>query len=491
MTAMSSEGLSQGGMFLEEQLQRRFSMLQADHRKPSIDFLGHHRRLNSILVDVSADLAHQNKEEEEEEEDDQDLISDYGSVDDRDEEAQPFVGKMVGEGSAFAYALQQSLAIAVTSMLLLMTALPFGAAYFPTGWSNDNSVGEEDDVRGSFPLPGKMALGLRMCLFSTIVGQLVLTYTSRFTNSIACQLLENVPFFHALARIVIAEQGYGIDALSTLFFLFGLSSVSFGAVCYALGKLKLGRIFYFFPSHVLVGLIGGIGIFIMETAVGVTTNTEFALTIDGLTRFVENFHLFWFVLLFEAVLRLLVRLTLDSNGQPTYPLLPPMFFLSIIPVFYIYLYVFDVQNPERYFFPRSQSNQETSFVAGIFDGHVLDMFSAIDLRLVSWTAVRSSLGTVVAMVCFSLLNVPIMVPTFAISSNVDFHMNDELIAHGYANALSGIFGGLPNIMTYSFGVLYLKSGGGGKASSLALVAVLVVMFVVGPQLATLVPREYI
>lgn len=72
-------------------------------------------------------------------------------------------------------------------------------------------------------------------------------------------MVENVPFFHSLAFNVISVQGYGLEALSTLFFLFGLSSVLVGLSFYTLGKLELGRVVYFFPNHVLVGCIGGIG----------------------------------------------------------------------------------------------------------------------------------------------------------------------------------------------------------------------------------------
>ena len=98
-----------------------------------------------------------------------------------------------------------------------------------------------------------------MFLFSTIVAQIVFTFSSKFNDAIGLQMVENVPFCHSLAYIVIKQQGYGIEALSTLFFLFGLASVIVGAVFYVLGKFKLGRVVYFFPSHVLVGCIGGIG----------------------------------------------------------------------------------------------------------------------------------------------------------------------------------------------------------------------------------------
>jgi hypothetical protein len=43
-----------------------------------------------------------------------------------------------------------------------------------------------------------------------------------------------------------------MPALSTLLFLFGLSSVLVGIVFFLLGYLELGRIVYYFPNHVRV-----------------------------------------------------------------------------------------------------------------------------------------------------------------------------------------------------------------------------------------------
>lgn len=67
-------------------------------------------------------------------------------------------------------------------------------------------------------------------------------------------------------------------------------------------------------------------------------------------------------------------------------------------------------------------------------------------------------------------------------------MNAELIAHGYSNLLSGVFGGLQNYMTYSNSVLYAKSGGRGWKSSIAVVILSILLFVIGPEIATYIPR---
>ena len=177
------------------------------------------------------------------------------------------------EGNIVQRIASQIPAVLIVSVLNCMIGIPFGASYFPVGWSSSSSVADtgapssaegDDDVSGDFPLGNKEVLGLRMFLFSTAMAQLVFGYKSKFNNGIGLQMVENVPFCLELANIVINQQGYGIDSLSTLFFLFGFSSLLVGLVFYLLGHFKLGRVVYFFPSHVLVGCIGGIGLFIGE-----------------------------------------------------------------------------------------------------------------------------------------------------------------------------------------------------------------------------------
>ena len=142
-------------------------------------------------------------------------------------------------------------AIALIGIFHLMIGIPFGVSYFPVGWrpmDNAQIVDTGGDVAGPFPLPGKEAVGIRMFLFSTAVGQVVFTLQSQFHNAIGLQMVENVPFCQTLATIVIQHQGYGVDALSTLLFIFGMSSVVVGSVFWLLGHYRLGRVIYFFPT---------------------------------------------------------------------------------------------------------------------------------------------------------------------------------------------------------------------------------------------------
>ncbi|EED93725.1 sulfate permease, partial [Thalassiosira pseudonana CCMP1335] len=354
-------------------------------------------------------------------------------------------------------------AIALITLFHLMVSIPFGVSYFPVRWKR------------------KEALGIRMFLFSTIIGQLAMTFASNFNNCIALQMVENVPFTISLSYIVIEEQGYGKEALSTLFFLFGLASMIVGVVFYLLGRYEMGRILYFFPAHVLVGCIGGIGVFIAKTGLEVTANRSFSLDVSGISSFVDRFHLLLVVFGFEVGLRLLNYSTRDSSGKAKYPLLSPVYFCLITPVFYLGIWLAGKSTEsaleEGYFFPPLTD-----------EGTVWDIFHMVNLSSVSFTAVFQSIPTLLALVLFSLIHVPINIPAFAVSTDVDVDMNIELMAHGWSNSIVGVFGGLQNYMAYTQSIIYYKSGGKGKTSSLAVAIVTTILFFIGPAIASYMPR---
>ena len=422
-------------------------------------------------------------------------------------------------------AFRQIPAVALIAMFHLMIGVPFGVSYFPIGWKEeqigqyqtlsnnndgfDHKTSNHDDINtsiidGPFPIQGKNSLGIRMFLFSTIIGQIIFTFQSGFRNVIGLNMVENVPFCQALATITIQNCGYGIEAsLSTLFVMFGLSSIIVGIVFYILGKFELGRIIYFFPSHVLVGLIAGIGIFIFKTGIEVTIDTVFSVEVIS-----THFHLLLVVLIFELLLRLLERLNVKygENGKPIFSLLSPIYFCSITPIFYLALRIggFSINDAESkgYFFPSlvdecdgnhcgegSSSSAIMLFLNDtVLNKNIFAMWKVVDFSNVSWVAIRDSIPTLISITIFSLIHVPINVPAFAVSTNSEYDMNKELIAHEYSNCLSGCFGGLQNYMAYTQSILYDRSGGYGKPSGIAVAIVTSMLFLIGPEIASYIPR---
>lgn len=205
----------------------------------------------------------------------------------------------------------------------------------------------------------------------------------------------------------------------------------------------MGKVLYFFPAHVLVGCIGGIGIFIAKTGLEVTANTSFG------PAFLKKLDLLMAVFAFEVGLRILSHLTKDESGKSKYPLLSPIYFCLITPVFYGCMWIRGKSLDEAWFFPPlaecvddgTGNNNCDDRISSIFFTNVWDIFHVIDISTISWDAVLRSIPTLLALVMFSLIHVPINIPAFSVSSNVDVDMNIELMAHGYSNGIVGILGG--------------------------------------------------
>ena len=75
------------------------------------------------------------------------------------------------------------------------------------------------------------------------------------------------PFFHILAAHITNELGEENTAqiVSTTIAAFALSSILTGLTFFLLGYLRLGVLIGFFPRHILVGCIGGVGVFLIQT----------------------------------------------------------------------------------------------------------------------------------------------------------------------------------------------------------------------------------
>ena len=118
-------------------------------------------------------------------------------------------------------------------------------------------------------------IGVAMVLTSAAVSQLAFAFSSRFDCALGCTIVENVPFFRAMADGVIAREP-GERAAPTVLALFALSTAATAAACAACARYRLGRFAAYIPRHVLLGCIGGMGAFILFAGIGVATGVEWA-----------------------------------------------------------------------------------------------------------------------------------------------------------------------------------------------------------------------
>ncbi|RLN89057.1 hypothetical protein BBJ28_00019329 [Nothophytophthora sp. Chile5] len=368
---------------------------------------------------------------------------------------------LTGWRRGIADALQAAPCIVIAVVLNLMICVPFGLSFFPVEWND---------------MPVPRALGIQMYLLTTTICQFVFVARSNFDGAICQMMVENVPFMHTLSMAIIEELGpQNASVLPTILVTYAFSSVVCGALFFVLGHWKLGNIVYLFPKHIIVGAIGGIGAFVLQNGIENATGRAFLWTWDGVKGLFHADVVWLWVT--SALLALTVSLLTRRIATP---LFPPLFFVSIPPLFYVMLLLVGI-SPETarehgWFFDRAP---HVAFYA---------LWEQYDFSLVAWHVIPKQFGTIVGLTLFSLMHVPINIPSLSLTTDKEVDINDELVAHGISNTLGGLCGSVQNYLCYSTSALYYKCGGGGRRSGFVIALVMLFFFFVGPNAVAYVPR---
>ena len=265
---------------------------------------------------------------------------------------------------------------------------------------------------------------------------------------------------HAIASVAMEHQGLGEDALGTVLIIWTVGTLFVGAAFFALGYLKVGSIVYHIPRQVIVGCIGGIGIFLVRTCFEVSTGLPFGPELLG-----SVWPLWALSVAYEIGLRILLRC--ESVTKRTGPLLAPIYFLGIVPTFYLLLFMRggNVHDARKAYFLFPNTPDVSPFLP------VEVMAATVRRGSFSWRAFAKALPTTAMLAIFALMHVPINIPALAATVHVDYDLNHELKLHGVSNLASGLVGGLPNYLGYCNSVMYARCGGGGRAAGAALIVV--------------------
>ena len=352
--------------------------------------------------------------------------------------------------------------VCIGALLNLMLCLPFALAYFPIEWH---------------PFPAARAMGCSMYFLSTVIAQIVLTFQSGFATAQGQMMVENIPFMHAIATIAMDTQGLGEDALGTVLITWTVGTLFVGAAFFTLGYLKVGSIVYHIPRQVIVGCIGGIGIFLVRTCFEVSTGLPFGMELLG-----EVWPLWALSVAYEVGLRLLLKC--DVITKKVGPLLAPLYFLSIVPTFYFILFsqggTLHAARKAHYLFPN------TPAVSPFLPLEI--MAQTVKRGAFSWAVFAKALPTTAMLAIFALMHVPINIPALAATVLVDYDLNHELKLHGVSNLASGLVGGLPNYLGYCNSVMYARCGGGGKVAGSCLILIEALSVAYGMRVVPYVPR---
>lgn len=143
-----------------------------------------------------------------------------------------------------------------------------------------------------------------------------------------------VPFFHKMTYTVMHRMGTSNPhaVLATVIVSFAMSSVLTGIVFFGLGAFRLGSLVSFFPRHILIGCVGGVGFFLFVTGIEVSArldgNLEYTLE-TAKQLFQKDTVQLWIPPLALAIALMIVQRLNHS------PFVVPAFFVVVAVVFYI------------------------------------------------------------------------------------------------------------------------------------------------------------
>lgn len=205
-------------------------------------------------------------------------------------------------------------------LLNILDALSYGMILFPLGEAVFADLGSD---------------GISMFYVSTIIAQVVFSSGgSIFTGGIGSEMIEVVPFFHQMAFTILQRVGEDnpTSVIATTILAFSVSSVLTGLVFFLMGTCRLGSLIGFFPRHILIGCIGGVGFFLLQTGVEVSARLSGSLEYDlpTLQKLCQLDILpLWMIPLFLAIGLLVLQRFVQSN------FLVGGYFISAGVIFYI------------------------------------------------------------------------------------------------------------------------------------------------------------
>ncbi|PPQ66690.1 hypothetical protein CVT26_009550 [Gymnopilus dilepis] len=358
-------------------------------------------------------------------------------------------------------------AVMLGCLLNILDGVSYGMIIFP--------------ATGVFENLGPM--GVSMFFVSAVVAQLVYTFGgSGFGGANGSMMIEVVPFFHILANSIANQIGEDDPKaiIATTLVAYALSSILTGLTFFFLGALKLGVVVGFFPRHILVGCIGGVGAFLIKTGLTVSMripDDDFDLSWDTFRlMFLDRHNL----LLWTLPLALAILLRVITHRYH-HQLIFPAYFIFIPLVFYIVVFAagLDLEGLRKtgWIFEMGASAHEPWYT----------FWTYFDFSVVKYSALWSTLPTQFALLFFNILHPPLNVPALAVSLNNDVDTNKELVAHGYSNLLSGLVGSVPNYLVYVNTLLFYRVGGDNRIAGFLLAVATAALLIVGTGPIAFIP----
>lgn len=357
-------------------------------------------------------------------------------------------------------------------LLNILDALSYGMILFPLGQPIFEKLG---------------AAGISIFYVSCIISQLIFSGGgSAFKGGIGSEMIEVVPFFHKMAFTILNVVGEDKPeaVIATTITAYALSSILTGIVFFLMGTFHFGYIIGFIPRHILVGCIGGVGLFLVTTGIEVSARLDGNLNYDGDTLWklcsADTFPLWTIPFILGLYLFTSQHQFSGKLFQSKYYL--SGFILSVLAIFYFFVFSIDkldIVELRRtgWIFNGPESGEPWYYFYSLYKFHLVD-----------WDAILETIPAMFALTFFGILHVPINVPSLAFAIQVDeLDLDRELIAHGISNTVSGLCGSIQNYLVYTNSVIFIKSGGDSRVAGFMLAAGTFGVLLIGPSIIGYIP----
>jgi SulP family sulfate permease len=363
--------------------------------------------------------------------------------------------------------VQITSAVFLGLLLNLLDALSYGYILFPLGAPIFSNTGPD---------------GISIFFVSCIVSQLCYSLgLSVFKGGVGSEMIEVVPFFHKMAYSIMDQmEGKPPEAIiATTIVSYCLSSILTGLIFLALGAFKLGNLVSFFPRHILIGCIGGVGFFLVVTGIEVSARLEGNLNYDLPTLqklFSSDTWYLWTLPIALAITIMVLRRLSKS------PFVLPAFFITVFAVFY--LIVKGILHKDL------EPVRNAGWIFEMPEAGVkfYRFYSYFKFGSIDGAALASTIPTMFALSFFGIIHVPINVPALGAAVREDnLDVNRELIAHGISNTLSGCLGSIQNYLVYANSVMFVDNGGNSRLAGIMLAFATTAVWVAGPAMVGYIP----
>lgn len=315
---------------------------------------------------------------------------------------------------------------------------------------------------------GPLAYALESGIAFTLLGAAVISSVGALTLSYRGTILgpQDLPaiLLASGAAAFAVEVDLPPETLAaTVASLIALTSIVTGGLGVVLGKLNLAHIARFFPYPVLAGFLATTGVFLLQGGIDVALGPVEAASWDAYLS--PDLMLRWMPAMAVAIF-----MTLATRLLTGYLVLPVILCTSLLTFYGLYsLLGLDLATLE------ARGYLLGPFADGGFSG-ALDITAPMRA---DWGVILSQAPLILTIAMSALIGTALNASGLELAIKRDFDLNRELKGNGWANVLSGLFGGIPGYHVVGETLLASRLGLNGPSAGLSAAAGCAAFFVLG------------